>query len=376
MQSYTEIQPSELPQYANNIREALQSVCVSHAFRTSPKSCAFLRHIVDRTLSGDTEELKERLIGMSLLGREASYDTGSDAGVRVRANDVRKRLAAYNHVGSDAGEFTFELPSGSYVPRFFRDAALAPTVQIVGNVDQPMLGDTDMPLPLQRLAAPTFVALFLCVICLRWQIAQEHPFTTFWQGVFQGPRVKLYLPSTENGSGHLLIAMPEVQAAAPILNLAGQFHSQVDLTREAAVRADETLISISPTSESAPPRTTTASLSSLNRNRLEVIDTGSGRRIFDRTSSKPYSTPGGGAALLTISNGPNRSIRIDGTDDASVNLLIRWMCERDTFPDALADSLADGAAVTQVVFPMTPRSQPTIFRELPSTLQTNTGKTP
>src|SRR3984957_11528297 len=96
MKSYTQIPLSELTQYTTDFREALQAVCESPAFKSSPKSCEFLRYIVHHALSGDTDELKERLIGMSLLGREASYDTGSDAGVRVRANDVRKRLAAYN----------------------------------------------------------------------------------------------------------------------------------------------------------------------------------------------------------------------------------------------------------------------------------------
>jgi hypothetical protein len=107
MQSYTEIPLSERTQYATNFREALQAVCESPAFRTSPKSCEFLRHIVHRALSGDADELKERLIGMSLLGRAATYDTGSDAGVRVRANDVRKRLAVHNK----AKMGTVDLPS-------------------------------------------------------------------------------------------------------------------------------------------------------------------------------------------------------------------------------------------------------------------------
>src|SRR5271156_2619148 len=124
MQSYTEIPLSELTQYATNFREALQAVCESPAFRTSPKSCEFLRHIVHRALSGDADELKERLIGMSLLGREATYDTGSDAGVRVRANDVRKRLTAYNAAKIRVGSFAFDLPSGSYVPRFYRATTL------------------------------------------------------------------------------------------------------------------------------------------------------------------------------------------------------------------------------------------------------------
>jgi len=372
MQSYTEIPLSELTQYATNFREALQAVCESPAFRTSPKSCEFLRHIVHRALDGDADELKERLIGMSLLGRDATYDTGSDAGVRVRANDVRKRLAVHNKAKTGGSRFTFDLPSGSYVPRFFLEATQSLSVQAetIGIQAEPY--EVDVPLTLQRLSAPTFVALFLCVICLRWQIAQEHPFTTFWQSVFQGHNVSLYLHPAQNDGRHQLIAMQEIQTTAPLLNLAGQFHSQLNLTGEAVARGGEFLISIGPTSESRIEIKPSQPLP-LDATRLAVVDTVNGRRIFDRTALKPYPTRGDSAALLTISNGPSRSIRIDGTDDASVNSLIRLLCERDTFPEGLADSLADGT-ITQVVFPMAPHSQPAIFRDSAAAAQTNTGK--
>ena len=112
-----EIQPDELRQYAFELQAAVEVVCKSPSFRTSPKSCQFLRHIVRRTFDGNVDELKERLIGIELLGREASYDTGSDAGVRVRANDVRKRLAAYYAASVSDLRFTVDIPSGSYVPR-------------------------------------------------------------------------------------------------------------------------------------------------------------------------------------------------------------------------------------------------------------------
>ena len=372
MQSYTEIPLSELTQYATNFREALQAVCESPAFRTSPKSCEFLRHIVHRARSGDTDELKERLIGMSLLGREATYDTGSDAGVRVRANDVRKRLAVHNKANTGVSRFTFDLPSGSYVPRFFRETTLSLNAQAETTGIQAEPYEVDVPLTLQRLSAPTIAALFLCVICLRWQIGQEHPFTTFWQSVFQGHNVSLYLHPTQNDGRHQLIAMQEIQTTVPLLNLAGQFHSQLNLTEEPAATAGEFLISIGPTSESRIEIKSSQPMP-LDASRLAVVDTVNGRRIFDRTALKPYPTPGDSAALLTISNGPSRTIRIDGTDDASISSLIRLLCERDTFPEGLADSLADDT-ITQVVFSMAPHSQPAIFRDSAATAQPNTGK--
>lgn len=119
-----EILPRELPRHASELKAAVEAVCQSQPFRTSVKSCQFLRHIVRLTLEGNVDELKERLIGIALLGREASYDTGSDAGVRVRANDVRKRLAAYYAAGCSDEKLTFEIPSGSYIPRFYMPRSL------------------------------------------------------------------------------------------------------------------------------------------------------------------------------------------------------------------------------------------------------------
>jgi hypothetical protein len=378
MHSYTEIPLSELPPYAANFRVALQAVCESPAFKTSPKSCEFLRHVVHHALSGDTDELKERLIGMRLLGREATYDTGSDAGVRVRANDVRKRLAAFNTAQAESSGFTFDLPSGSYVPRFFTKATLSVDVCAEDETTKNKSAqyEVQVPLTLQHLAAPTVIALFLCIVCLRWQIAREHPFTTFWQSVFQGHSVSLYLPSEGSSHGGQLVAMNEIQTTAPLLNLAGQFHSELDLTGKVVPREGETVISIGPTDKSEPDaktlQTLTADALLPDRRRFAIIDTAGGRRIFDRTTSKIYSVPGGAAALLTISNGSTRTIRIDGTDEGSINSLVKLLCERDTFPEGLADSLSD-AVTTQAIFPMEPRSQPILFLDAPRSTQPNIG---
>jgi hypothetical protein len=372
MQSYTEIPLEDLSQYASDLTEALEAVCESPAFRTSPKSCEFLRHIVLNALSGNTDELKERLIGMSLLGREASYDTGSDAGVRVRANDVRKRLATYSKAKIQISSFAFELPSGSYVPRFYRKTTL-----LAAGVDPVKRYEPDTPLSLQRLAAPTVVALFLCLVCIRWQIDQEQPFTTFWQHIFQGNDVRLYLPSAESSSGRQLVAMQEIQATAPLLTLAGQFHGQLTLTPDAAAREGEVLISIGAHSENKDDlkrsQPAGGNQSSPDARRLMIVNTVDGRRIFDRTTSTIYPLQGSSAALLTVSNSPTPSIHIDGTDDASIGSLVRLLCERDTFPEGLTDGFADGTT-SQMLLPTAPGSHPIIFRDPRPAGQTNMGK--
>jgi hypothetical protein len=112
----------------------LKEVIEGDVFKGSHRSGQFLQYIIDQAIAGHFDSLKERVIGMELFGRSASYDTGDDAIVRVTASDVRKRL--FQHYGryGSTSEYRINLPSGSYIPEITRaprgevalfDAALA-----------------------------------------------------------------------------------------------------------------------------------------------------------------------------------------------------------------------------------------------------------
>src|ERR1700686_2002257 len=75
------------------VRNELESVIASDAFTGSKRCQDFLRLVIDHTLAGDLDELRERMIGVEMFHRPADYDTANDAVVRVRATEVRKRLA-------------------------------------------------------------------------------------------------------------------------------------------------------------------------------------------------------------------------------------------------------------------------------------------
>ncbi len=381
-----EILASELPRYAFEVEAAVEAVCQSQPFRTSVKSCQFLRHIVRQTLDGNVDELKERLIGIALLGRDASYDTGSDAGVRVRANDVRKRLAAYYAAGISGAEFTLEIPAGSYIPRFclprsFHSGEAKPAQDAVpvslcdtapvpvpdpAALSGPLRAQT-VPrvreLSLQLLAMPTLAALFLCVVCLRWQLTQEHPFVTFWDTVFQDHNALLYVPVSRLNGEQDVVPADRLDDTAPLFSLAGRFHGRITLTRSLASTNDASniliLIGAIPASPDYSP--------SADGERLTVDSSPAGRRIVDHAAGNAPVATYGRAALLTIDNGAQRFIHIDGTDDDAIALLIRALSESGGFPDGLSDSFENGT-VTQIVFPMNPGAQAVVFHEsLPPT---------
>jgi len=106
------------PLAPEQVREELGRVLASHEFRTSKRSQEFLRYVVDHTLAGHGDMLKERTIGMEVFGRPASYDPSDDATVRVKAGEVRKRLGLYYSDQGAHDPIRIELPSGTYVPEF------------------------------------------------------------------------------------------------------------------------------------------------------------------------------------------------------------------------------------------------------------------
>src|SRR5712692_10353068 len=77
------------------VRAALNRVLHSQGFRASRRSQDFLRYVVERTLDGQADTLKERTIGIDVFGRLSGYDPSDDATVRVKAGEVRKRLGHY-----------------------------------------------------------------------------------------------------------------------------------------------------------------------------------------------------------------------------------------------------------------------------------------
>lgn len=100
------------------VRDELNRVLASHEFRASKRSQDFLRYVVEHTLSGRPDALKERTIGIEVFGRPTSYDPSDDATVRVKAGEVRKRLSLYYASVGHHDSIRIELPGGTYVPEF------------------------------------------------------------------------------------------------------------------------------------------------------------------------------------------------------------------------------------------------------------------
>ena len=114
----TNDQPRDATTDGAAIREQLERMLVHPLFRLSKRYPHLFRTVVETTLQGNAELLKERYLGIQVFARDADYDTNADPIVRTTAGEIRKRIAQYYHEPGHENEIRIDLASGSYVPEF------------------------------------------------------------------------------------------------------------------------------------------------------------------------------------------------------------------------------------------------------------------
>lgn len=200
--------PSE--EQAALVRAELATILASDSFSGSRRCQDFLEFVVDHALAGDYDSLSERFLGVKLFGRAVDYETATDSIVRVRANDVRKRLALY-YAGRPAPSVRIDLVAGGYVPEFHwtRDEKVAPLIPVAPVAPMETLvaprqeSGGDVAAPVRRswmrwgwIAVPVVVlAAVVLVISLR---AGRSNFDRFWAPVLEASSPPLLsLPTTD-----------------------------------------------------------------------------------------------------------------------------------------------------------------------------------
>ena len=100
------------------VRTQLERILASADFAQSERIKSFLKYVVEETLDGRAERLKEYTIATSVFGRDESFDPQTNTIVRVEAGRLRRRLERYHLTDGRGDEVRIDLPKGTYVPLF------------------------------------------------------------------------------------------------------------------------------------------------------------------------------------------------------------------------------------------------------------------
>jgi TolB-like protein/Flp pilus assembly protein TadD len=112
--------PSTEPAAATELdvkaRQQLARILASRTFHQADRLKRFIGFIVEETLSGRGNQLKEFLLGIEVFGKDARFDPRTDPIVRVQARRLRARLSRYYSEEGQDDEILIELHKGGYAP--------------------------------------------------------------------------------------------------------------------------------------------------------------------------------------------------------------------------------------------------------------------
>ena len=101
---------------SDDVRLELDRLLASSVFTNAGRMSRFLKFVVEQTLAGDGERLKEYVIGLEVFDRDATYDPRLDSIVRVEAARLRSKLAEYYAGEGRNDAVVLSLPKGGYAP--------------------------------------------------------------------------------------------------------------------------------------------------------------------------------------------------------------------------------------------------------------------
>ena len=115
---HTEAVADHLPVPADAVRGELERILASKGFQTAGRLSRLLRHVTEKTLAGETDQLKEYAVGVEVFDRGESFDPRIDSIVRVEAGRLRTRLDEYYAGDGSASDVRIALPKGGYIAQF------------------------------------------------------------------------------------------------------------------------------------------------------------------------------------------------------------------------------------------------------------------
>ena len=115
----------QFPDYSRHeIQLELDQILSSKHFSRSSVLTNFLKFIVEQTLEGNTDNLKEYTIAVSALGKSEDFNPQIDAIIRIHAGRLRRLLNEYYTGPGIDSKLRIEVIKGSYVPVFRKHVSI------------------------------------------------------------------------------------------------------------------------------------------------------------------------------------------------------------------------------------------------------------
>ncbi|HET9370534.1 MAG TPA: hypothetical protein VFO19_09815 [Vicinamibacterales bacterium] len=120
----------------DQVSAQLERILASAGFRSADRASRFLRYVVERTIAGEGDQLKEYVIGCAVFDRGDDYDPRIDSIVRVEAGRLRSKLDEYYAGPGRTDGIIIRVHRGTYVPEFERAGTAAASTAVSASVER------------------------------------------------------------------------------------------------------------------------------------------------------------------------------------------------------------------------------------------------
>src|SRR5688500_16318159 len=112
------------------IKSQLTRILSTPAFKNSRVLSGFLEFVVDKSLDGKDQEIKEYSIGINVLSLDPDFNPQLNGIVRIHAGRLRRALKEYYHEAGKTDPILIDIPKGNYIPLFQRHELIKPVAII------------------------------------------------------------------------------------------------------------------------------------------------------------------------------------------------------------------------------------------------------
>jgi len=102
----------------DHIQSQLERILGSEGFSSSKRLCQFLRYVVEHTLQGQADQIKQYTVGVDAMGFPTTFDPQANPTVRIHARKLRRELDRYYLTHGIQDHIRIDIPKGGYVPVF------------------------------------------------------------------------------------------------------------------------------------------------------------------------------------------------------------------------------------------------------------------
>ena len=120
------------------VREQTARILASPEFQKSIQLQQFLRYVVEETLAGRGDQIKQYTVAVKAFGRPSSFNPRADPIVRTEARRLRRRLARYYRSYGPHDPIIIDIPTGAYIPTFRLNGQHKQRTAVAPTSDSPL----------------------------------------------------------------------------------------------------------------------------------------------------------------------------------------------------------------------------------------------